>query len=51
MNFEAVLRQRLFERFERFNGLTRISCLHYVLCLSCCRYNVTDALPRADTKA
>ena len=35
-----------------FNGLVRISAVYLcVICLSCCRYSVTDALPRAVAKA
>ena len=50
MNFETVLRRRLFERFEHFQRTNLDQRLHYVTCLSCCRYNVTDALPRAVAK-
>jgi mono/diheme cytochrome c family protein len=51
MNFETVLRRRL-DRLEISGGLVRISAVYLrVICLSWCRYSVTNELPRAVAKA
>ena len=50
MNFETFFAVLIASNI--FDGLVRISAVDlWVTCLSCCRYGVTGALPRAVAKA